>query len=230
MAEFHFVEDYRRHIANLVANYPIDEAMSLAVGGDYHRVGKVAVDLLEHLGLEEGMTVLDFGCGSGRVATVMAREWRLKGYVGIDVVQQVLDYADSKTPKEFEFICNSDLSIPQPDNKFDLVFAFSVFTHLLHAESFIYLREMARVTRPQGRIIFSFLEFEMASHWAMFEATVDQVMQSKAPVLNMFIERNQIAVWAEKLGLEPLDYVDGHRSISEHGALGQSCVLLQKAN
>jgi hypothetical protein len=32
MAESHFVEDYERLVAQLIEKYPIDEAMSLAVG------------------------------------------------------------------------------------------------------------------------------------------------------------------------------------------------------
>jgi hypothetical protein len=33
MANFHFVEDYQKHINNLIQNHDIDTAMSLAVGG-----------------------------------------------------------------------------------------------------------------------------------------------------------------------------------------------------
>ncbi len=33
MAQFHFVEDYEKLVAALVNRYPIEQAMSLAVGG-----------------------------------------------------------------------------------------------------------------------------------------------------------------------------------------------------
>ena len=46
MAKFHFIEDYERHVANLIATHPIDEAMSLAVGGSYELVGGIEHDLL----------------------------------------------------------------------------------------------------------------------------------------------------------------------------------------
>lgn len=32
MAEFHFVEDYETYVRRLISSYPIDEAMSLALG------------------------------------------------------------------------------------------------------------------------------------------------------------------------------------------------------
>lgn len=33
MAQFHYVEDYERLVSELISKHPIDEAMSLAVGG-----------------------------------------------------------------------------------------------------------------------------------------------------------------------------------------------------
>ena len=39
-----------------------------------------------------------------------------------------------------------------------MILAFSVFTHLLHEESFIYLEDFKRVLKPGGSVVFSFLE------------------------------------------------------------------------
>ncbi|MDD4915980.1 MAG: hypothetical protein PHW13_13195 [Methylococcales bacterium] len=41
MAKFHFVEDYEAHVKNLIATKPLDEAMSDAVGGNYHLIGDI---------------------------------------------------------------------------------------------------------------------------------------------------------------------------------------------
>ena len=46
MAEFHFVEDYERHVARLMRDHPIDEAMSLAVGGAYDIIGRIEAEAL----------------------------------------------------------------------------------------------------------------------------------------------------------------------------------------
>lgn len=63
VADFHFVDDYVRLIAALKEQYPLDEAMSRAVGGAYEQFGGIEADMLEHYGLQEGHGVLDFGCG-----------------------------------------------------------------------------------------------------------------------------------------------------------------------
>src|SRR5215813_3285572 len=45
-----------------------DEAMRLAVGGEFDAVGKLEYYLLRSLGLSNGHLVIDVGCGSGRLA------------------------------------------------------------------------------------------------------------------------------------------------------------------
>jgi SAM-dependent methyltransferase len=227
VAEFHFVEDYERYVADLVARHPIDEAMSLAVGGWFEHIGLVEAAAMRHVGLHDSMALIDLGCGSGRLAWALGRQMQLD-YLGIDVVQALLDYAASKSPPEYRFVLNRTLSIPAPDGSADMVCAFSVFTHLLHAESYIYMDDIRRALRPGGRLVFSFLEFAMPSNWDVFVATVDGQRNSRQPHLNQFIERNVIAAWADRLGYRVQAFIDATANPwGEPGSLGQSIAILQ---
>src|SRR5881275_2003467 len=51
-----------------------DEAMRLAVGGEFDAVGKLEYYLLRSLGLSSGHLVIDVGCGSGRLAQQLSSE------------------------------------------------------------------------------------------------------------------------------------------------------------
>jgi ubiquinone/menaquinone biosynthesis C-methylase UbiE len=226
MAKFHFVEDYERYVAQLIATHPIDEAMSLAVGGDYERVGKIEAAILKSFGLKEGMHLVDLGCGSGRLAVVLYNSIEIT-FTGTDVVAALLDYAASKAPK-YQFVLHQQLSIPAPDASADMVTAFSLFTHLLHAETYLYLEDARRVLKPGGRIIFSFLEFAESGHWAVFESTVDVTRTAAQSHLNTFIERNSIQVWADHLGFEVERFVSGGDTAWDAPALGQATVVLRK--
>ena len=136
MAQFHFIEDYERLVARHVETYPIDEAMSLVVGGgSYEIFGQMEAEIVQAAGLRDGMRLVDLGCGSGRLASALHR----------------------------------GLSIPQETGSADMVSAFSLFTHLLQAESHAYLEEAARILKPGGKVVFSFLEFAEATHWNIFE-------------------------------------------------------------
>ena len=226
MAQFHFIEDYERLVARLVETYPIDEAMSLAVGGGpYEIFGQMEAEIVQAAGLGNGMRIVDLGCGSGRLASALHRGMDVS-YVGIDIVQALLDYARSKAPK-YQFLLHRGLSIPQEANSADMVSAFSLFTHLLQAESYLYLEEAARVLKPGGKVVFSFLEFAEPAHWKTFEHTVGSARQSTGDHLNMFMERSAIDVWARRLGLAVERYFDSSATWSGH-ALGQAVAVLRK--
>ena len=239
--KFHFLDDYRKLVRDLIAAYPMAEAMSRAVGGDYHALGEVEKQLLIQCGLKPEHTVVDVGCGSGRLAKALLPYMAQNGRVlGTDVVRELLEYAAQGCPPSWHFALVEDIRIPFTDNSADFACFFSVFTHLLHEETYCYLLEARRVVKPGGRIVFSFLEF--AHNWDIFEATVGNVRQGRPNVhLNTFIGRDAIAAWAQRLGLtvleihdatepfialsRPVVYDNGKRAESVV-ALGQSvCVL-----
>ncbi|SEI42831.1 class I SAM-dependent methyltransferase [Paraburkholderia diazotrophica] len=228
MAQFHFVEDYEKFVSQLVKTYPIDEAMAMAVGGNFEHTGRVETNLLLHAGLCDGMKVFDLGCGSGRLAVSLSKSGINLQYMGTDVVQALLDYAKSKTPSHFEFKRHLDISIPAADASIDIACAFSVFTHLLHYETYLYLEDMRRALKPGGLIVFSFLEFAEKGHWHVFESTVDAQRVKQVGHLNTFIERNAIQAWAEHLKLEVVQFIDGGTPVLDGAPLGQATVILQR--
>lgn len=226
MAQFHFVEDYEKHVANLLASMPLDQAMEQAVGGSFDHIGGIEYELLNFAGLQSGMSLLDLGCGSGRLARTLGRSPKEVNYIGIDIVQSLLDYAATQSPAWYRFIKHQDLSIPLPNLSMDFACAFSVFTHLLHHESFLYLEEFHRVLRPGGKLVFSFLEFAVPSHWTVFRTTADQQKVSKQAHLNSFIERNVIETWAAQAGFTVEQFIAGPDAVPGSAPLGQSTAIL----
>jgi ubiquinone/menaquinone biosynthesis C-methylase UbiE len=130
--------------------------------------------------------------------------------VGIDVVPELYQYAKQicKRP-DWKFLPAPGLTIPMDDNFADFVCFFSVFTHLLHEESYKYLVEAKRVLKPGGKIVFSFLEFAIPYHWAVFESTLGNDDPDK--VLNQFMSRDAITAWAEHLDLQIVELADGDK-------------------
>jgi len=225
MAKFHFVEDYERLVAQLMATYPLDEAMSRAVGGLFELFGSIEAQLLADLGLKDGMRVIDLGCGSGRGAIAISRRFNVS-YLGTDIVRALLEYAASKSPPHYQFRLHPELSIPAPDESADMVCAFSLFTHLLHAETYIYLEESVRVLKENGILVFSYLEF--SHHWNVFRDTVNAQRADTLPHLNMFIERSAIEQWSQHLGLQIDQFISPSKPIFQGHSFGQSVVVLRK--
>ena len=110
-----------------------------------------------------------------------------------------------------------------------MVCAFSVFTHLKHAETYLYLKDIHRVLRPKGKLVFSFIEFAEPLHWKVFEETLEAEAARPSFHNNQFIERNAIELWCAKLGYERESFVAGQAMPwGSAGSLGQSAVILRR--
>ena len=104
-----------------------------------------------------GRRVLDFGCGVGRVLRHFAADAEGGDFWGCDIDEASIDWCRSNLSPPFSFFCNGDLPpLPHPDESFDLVYAMSVFTHLLDSWS-AWLLELGRLLRPGGYLVTSFM-------------------------------------------------------------------------
>jgi ubiquinone/menaquinone biosynthesis C-methylase UbiE len=221
---------YGEWVARLKSEQPLDQAMHLAIGGEFEKMGAIELDIVRHFGLGSDDYLIDVGCGSGRLPRPLASYLRGR-YLGIDVVPDLVDYAQRITGRpDWRFTVVDHISIPERDGQADMVCFFSVLTHLLHEQGYWYLEEARRVLKPGGKIVFSFLEFTQPNHWAVFDAALHNEKHGIETPLNIFIERTAIAVWAEHLDMQVERILGGLEAISEAGALGQSvCVLSSRA-
>jgi len=93
----HFVNEYTALVKSLIEKHPLDEAMSLAVGGgDYDDIGMLLTEIVKACGITGDEHLVDLGCGSGRLAKHLGIAFPQLDYFGIDVVQELIDYAATK--------------------------------------------------------------------------------------------------------------------------------------
>ena len=116
------------------------------------RSGRAAYDAIaEHVPTAELGSVLDFGCGCGRVT----RWW--SGFAGeiagSDLSRPAVDWC-RRNLRFARFELNG-LAPPLAfaDESFDLVYALSVFTHLTADLQLAWRDELLRVLRPGGRLL-----------------------------------------------------------------------------
>jgi len=116
------------------------------------RSGRAAFDAIAaNVPIGEVESVLDFGCGCGRVL----RYWEehLGTVAGSDRDHGAVDWCRQHLP--FAHVARNDLAPPLQfaDESFDLVYALSVFTHLTGDLQEAWRDELRRVLRPGGRLL-----------------------------------------------------------------------------
>lgn len=145
------------------------------VGGNFYLVGlHFLAHLVKYAGLKPNDRILDVGCGIGRIASLLSRYCSEKAvYDGFDIWDSGIEWSkkhiSSRYP-HFKFqkvdlfnlrynpsgtIRTSDFIFPYEDQRFDLVFLSSVFTHMYPDDVRHYLREIFRVLKPNGRCLFT---------------------------------------------------------------------------
>ncbi|MEK7644321.1 MAG: class I SAM-dependent methyltransferase [Patescibacteria group bacterium] len=108
-----------------------------------------------------GDRVLDLGCGSGRLYSIL--EKFQVDYVGVDQSEEQIKIAKEKFPA-LKFICSEMSALPIQDNYLDLIYCLRSFHHLPTAESRIKaLREMKRVLKMGGTIVL--VNWNLYSEW-----------------------------------------------------------------
>jgi SAM-dependent methyltransferase len=143
---------------------PPPEMMALTTGGydprSFYESGlEVAENAREvlaanHLSLGTFESLLDFGCGCGRVL----RHWKnVDGERrGADYNPYMLDWCEKNLTfaLSFERTYNGR-RLAYDDESFDFIFAFSVFTHLQQEDHDFWLQELRRVLSPTGVLLLT---------------------------------------------------------------------------
>jgi SAM-dependent methyltransferase len=148
----------------------------VSIGGGYVAVGAEFLSyFVELCDLKPHESILEAGCGVGRMAMPLTSYLNGEGlYEGFDISEEMVNWCrENITAKfpNFRFqaaaIYNgkygakakgraSEFRFPYADEKFDLIFLTSVFTHMLPADVEHYFEEIARVMKPGGRCLITF--------------------------------------------------------------------------
>ncbi len=124
---------------------------------------------MKFMGLQAGMTFLEIGCGIGRDALQLIDVIGEQGrFIGIDVTWDSIEWCRKNIAARhgnFEFHhfdvthelynplglkSSLDFALPAKDHSVDRISAGSVFTHLFEDEIVHYMKEIARVLKPDG--------------------------------------------------------------------------------
>ena len=105
--------------------------------------------------IEATAKILDFGIGWGRIARFFMHDVPLCNIYGIDVDAEFVNISRKLFGSENFDVCGPMPPIQYSDGMFDLVTAYSVFSHLSGPAFLAWMREFAQILRPRGYVAFT---------------------------------------------------------------------------
>jgi SAM-dependent methyltransferase len=124
--------------------------------GEYN--AELIRDVLRDAGssLDQIDSLLDWGCGCGRVLRHWTGLSRTRVF-GCDITPKMVEWCNENLPFVEAEVNELNPPLPYEDSTFDLVYAFSVMTHLSEDLQRAWVAECHRVLKPGGHFLFSTL-------------------------------------------------------------------------
>ncbi len=125
--------------------------------------------LQRHAGLTRESRLLDWGCGAGRLAVGVRQSLgHVRDYHGVDVQPELLEWAREHLTDEhtrFSLVDQRNerynpegaatFTIPADPGSVDVLYAYSVFSHMLEPDVRGYAASIAEILAPQGRALMT---------------------------------------------------------------------------
>lgn len=127
-----------------------------------HKIeANLLIDSLKKLKQKE-IKVLDVACGTGRMLPVIFSQDKEIDYTGLDTSDEMTSILLKKAKnlgveKKMKLKIGDATKIPFKDESFDLVFSYHLLWHLPKEEQEKIIKEMIRVTKREGVVIFDIL-------------------------------------------------------------------------
>ena len=100
---------------------------------------------------EDYQDLLDCGCGTGPMISLLHEKDSTKHYTGLDITPKMIEVAKAKNLRGVDWVSGDCENLPFEDNSFDVIICSNSFHHYPNPQKFF--NSVKRVLRPNGRLI-----------------------------------------------------------------------------
>lgn len=192
-----------------LASFSSDRRARVVTGGisdltKYHESGQKTAENLQKY-YDENSTVLDIGCGIGRVAKWVSP--RVKKIWCVDIsrimIKRARKFVDSKNVTFYKTRGNELKQIPSKSVNF--AYSFDMFPHISDEATYLYLRELRRVLVPHGKIYLQFANLLHPENESAFKDEAKFFLNSSTKT--RYITPQQLEVVARLSGLRVIEII-----------------------
>jgi len=164
-------------------------------------------------------TVLDIGCGVGRMGAILAPI--CKHWIGVDVSENMVAHTTRRLAGYDNVTVllsrGNDLGLVD-SNSVDLVYSTVVFMHLDEWDRFSYVREGFRVLRPGGRMLVDNINLLSDEGWDFFLGHLEQYTpESRPPNISKTSTPDELRAYFERAGFADIRQAEDGLWISVFG-------------
>lgn len=167
--------------------------------GVYKMCKKDYPDILKELEKEQFTDLLDCGCGTAPIISLLYEKYPDKHYTGIDLTPKMIEAARAKNLKGVDFVVGDCENLPFEENSFDVVICSQSFHHYPDPQSFF--KSVYKVLRPNGRLILRDMTASAPLRWFMNKIEM--------PIINLtghgdvkVYGKEEVAVFCKNAGLK----------------------------
>jgi ubiquinone/menaquinone biosynthesis C-methylase UbiE len=187
----------------------------------FDTVGRLELEVLKRAGLNATDTLVDLGCGSGRLAVHAIPTLAGGRYVGIDISRNMLEAAQKRVeeavpepPCRISWTHQTTPDFALETDSVDVICAFSVINHMEHEDAYLYFKEARRVVRPGGRFVFSCLPLHTERAREVFFKSAGMDMQTRHRKVRHVVTSKELITDIVRLaGWTPVRWYDGDEEI-----------------
>ena len=147
-------EEIQRNFTGLSGIYTLNQAF------EFYKIVKEYIIRINNETDISNQKILDFGCGWGRIIRFFLKDIQSHNIYGSDCIKQMIDLC-KETNKYCTFFVN-DIYPPLTieSNFFNVLYAYSVFSHISENAHRQWLEELYRILKPNGLLIVTTRKME----------------------------------------------------------------------